>query len=114
MKTHRLKTLPEFFKALKEGTKPFEIRKNDRDFHVGDELVLAEWDPKEKKETGHYVGCRVTYVLDSSSCPEGLKKGYVILGTQVTSAWINPDIVPYPEVFTRESWKMGAVGVVGV
>jgi hypothetical protein len=114
MKTHKLKTLPEYFKALKEGSKPFEIRKNDTDFQVGDELTLAEWDPIGKKETGHYVGCRVTYVLDSSSFPEGLKDGYVIMGTQIKEVWINPNLVPYPEVFTRESWKMGAVGVMGV
>lgn len=110
-KTHRLKTLPEYFKAIKEGTKPFEIRKNDRDFQVGDEVDLAEWDPKEKKETGRYLGCQVTYILNSSSFPEGLKDGYVILGLQINCFWINPDLVPAPEVFVRESWKMGATGL---
>jgi hypothetical protein len=32
MKSHYLKTWPEFFKEIKLGSKPFEVRKNDRDF----------------------------------------------------------------------------------
>lgn len=36
MKLHELKLLKEYAEAKKEGLKPFEIRKNDRDFKVGD------------------------------------------------------------------------------
>ena len=36
MKLHELKLLEEYAKAKKDGIKPFEIRKNDRDFKVGD------------------------------------------------------------------------------
>lgn len=40
--THYLKCDPEPFRAVKEGKKRCEIRKNDRHFNVGDTLVLQE------------------------------------------------------------------------
>lgn len=76
MKIHRLKTLPKYFKAQILGNKQFEVRKNDRDFHVGDVLVLEEWD---KQYTGTFLCVRVTYVLKDFI---GLKDGYVVLGTE--------------------------------
>lgn len=38
--THYLKILPEYFKDVEFGTKTFELRRNDRDYHPGDMLVL--------------------------------------------------------------------------
>jgi hypothetical protein len=45
MPMHKLKTWPEPFKALLDGLKTYEVRHNDRNFHVGDELQLCEWSP---------------------------------------------------------------------
>ena len=42
-KTHELKIYPKYFEAILDGKKTFEIRKNDRYFHVGDRIVLKEW-----------------------------------------------------------------------
>jgi len=36
MRTHRLKTWPQYFEAVLKGTKRFDIRVDDRDFAVGD------------------------------------------------------------------------------
>lgn len=40
---HFLKTLPEFFQAVIDGRKPFELREDDRGFKVGDRVILEEY-----------------------------------------------------------------------
>ncbi|KXT63177.1 DUF3850 domain-containing protein [Lactococcus sp. DD01] len=45
MKTHELKLDVKYFDEVKNGTKNFEIRKNDRDFKVGDILILKAFMP---------------------------------------------------------------------
>lgn len=47
MVIHRLKILPEYFEAQKNKVKTFEIRKNDRNFKIGDRLMLYEIDVYE-------------------------------------------------------------------
>lgn len=41
---HELKTWKKYFAALWEGTKNFELRKDDRNFENGDLLTLKEYD----------------------------------------------------------------------
>lgn len=76
MKIHKLKTLHEYFVAQVDGCKQFEVRYNDRDYKVGDILILREWD---NKYTGSVLYVRVTYVLKEF---EGLKDGFAVLGTE--------------------------------
>lgn len=42
---HKLKTWPEFFLDVVSGVKPWELRKHDRDYEIGDYLLLEEYDP---------------------------------------------------------------------
>ena len=42
---HELKIWPQYFERVRDGSKTFEIRKNDRGFQFGDEVVLREYDP---------------------------------------------------------------------
>ena len=77
MSKHELKIWPEYFQAVWDGSKTFEVRKNDRDYKVGDMLVLLEWDPNKDEWTGSGICKRVTYILDA---PEYLKEGYVVMG----------------------------------
>lgn len=77
-KTHELKILPEYFDSVIKGKKNFEVRRNDRNFKVGDILLLREYN------TRNYTGCKVTaevtYILDDF---EGIKEGYVVMGIKV-------------------------------
>lgn len=83
MRTHDLKVWPSFFTALLDGTKTFEVRRNDRDFAVGDVLVLEEWDPTPsmyvaRGHTGKRTKRVVTYVLRGGEF--GIEAGFCVLG----------------------------------
>jgi hypothetical protein len=78
--THRLKTWPAFFRLVEQGVKPFEYRKNDRDYKAGDTLVLCEFSPYSKTYLGGEIEAEVLSVIDS--CP-GLPDGYCIMGIRV-------------------------------
>lgn len=43
---HELKIYPPFFALVLAGKKKFEVRKNDRKYLVGDEILLKEFVPK--------------------------------------------------------------------
>lgn len=69
--THKLKILPEYFEAVIKGLKTFEIRKNDRDYKVGDKIVLREYNGR--KYTGREVLAHIRYITDYEQ-----KEGYVV------------------------------------
>jgi DUF971 family protein len=106
MMRHELKTWPEFYRAIQENKKTFELRYNDRNYQVGDELLLREFEPchsckgkgrvcvehanddidfTDCKECGgsggrytsHSMLYRVTYILRDHP---GIRSGYVIMG----------------------------------
>lgn len=81
MKTHELKCWPPFWRDVVDGTKRFEIRKDDRSYDVGDVLVLNEFvrDPIGGRYTGASVRVRVVYLLSGGF---GLESGYVALGIE--------------------------------
>jgi hypothetical protein len=58
---HTLKTWTEPFEFVWDGRKTYEIRKNDRDFNVGDIVKLAEWDREKEEFTGRYIRGPITY-----------------------------------------------------
>ena len=77
MTDHELKTWPPFFAALLDGTKTFEVRRDDRGYALGDTLILAEWDPRYRSRTGRTLRRRVVYIthLDRIGIP-----GWVAMG----------------------------------
>lgn len=82
--THELKCWPRFFAAIADGSKRFELRRNDRDFRTGDGLRLREFDPETSRYTGREQFVCVTYTTtDDDPCALsawGLKQGFCILG----------------------------------
>ena len=84
MKTHELKSWPDFFELVYTGAKTFELRVNDRNFHVDDTVQLREFDDRKGVYTGREIKKRITYIADGvgPDCItplKGLSRGYAIL-----------------------------------
>lgn len=80
MTIHKLKLNSCYYDDSAAGIKTFEIRKNDRDFKVGDILELREWVWSALESKGVYTGevhwKIITYILDDA---EYLQDRYVCL-----------------------------------
>lgn len=92
--THELKTEPQYFEASLRGDKPYEIRRNDRGFEVGDYLRLREFDRSTEVYSGRELTVVVTHIL--SGAPY-VPEGYVAMGVrrvdadvaELTPGWIS-------------------------
>lgn len=82
MKTHILKTDPDPFMGVISGIKTFELRKNDRDFKVGDTVLLVE--------TGYSY--------------EEMLKGAPLIFTKRTHSFVIPYILEGPAYGLEEGW----------
>lgn len=84
--THTLKSWPSLFEEAAVGRKKFELRRNDRNFEIGDILLLREFEPDTETYTGREKRFKVTYITSQSSpCAlsnEALGDGYVILSIE--------------------------------
>jgi hypothetical protein len=73
---HYLKTEPKSFKEVYFLRKKFELRKNDRDFKVGDMITLLEY--RDGSLTGKFIAdLRIKYILKGGKY--GLDKDYCII-----------------------------------
>ena len=64
-----------YYDDIQNGKKNFELRKDDRNYQVGDKLLLHEI--KENSLTGRLIEVDVVYKLVNYV---GLENGYCILG----------------------------------
>lgn len=78
MTRHELKTWPKYFAAVRSGGKRFEIRRNDREFAVGDILVLREFEPETDTFTGQTEERQITFLLSEEDY--GVIHGFVAIG----------------------------------
>jgi hypothetical protein len=80
---HELKCWPEFFKPIASGAKTHEVRKFDRDYRVGDVLVLREYHPNLDSYTGREVRVRVTYLAQAFLPPDLIAMSVSLLALRV-------------------------------
>lgn len=69
MKIHELKLDIKYFDAVKNGNKNFELRKNDRDYQVGDILELKAWTEDTEKYHTHGKGSYLSWDTLEQSKP---------------------------------------------
>jgi hypothetical protein len=79
--THELKTWQSYFHAINDGSKLFEIRRDDRDYRVDDFLLLRETEYGSGNYTGRECTRRITYILRRED-DLGLKDGFAILSLE--------------------------------
>ncbi|MGB8452760.1 MAG: DUF3850 domain-containing protein [Anaerocolumna sp.] len=77
-RVHDIKLAGMYFGDVLSGIKPFELRKNDRDYKIGDTLHQMEY--MDGNYTGRGLYQEITYVLEDYT---GLTEGYCILGTKL-------------------------------
>ena len=85
MTTHRLKTDRAYFITTILGQKPFELRFDDRNFQVGDTLILEE---TEHSAAGMAAGAPLAFtgrrveaeVVSKLKGRTGLEPGWCVLG----------------------------------
>lgn len=77
---HELKCWPEYFEEIIARTKTCELRQDDRNFQVGDFLILKEYSPLTKQYSGNEVHAEVTHLLRFHP---GLVGGFVLMSIKL-------------------------------
>lgn len=85
---HGLKIWTADFDAVASGRKTVELRKDDRNYAVGDTLILREYQPIERLDSkygdGHYTGREIWVTITHALRDEQyLQSGYVALSIQL-------------------------------
>lgn len=103
MTTHTVKSWAHFFDAIKAGNKLHDLRKLDRDYKVGDKLILQRYDNIEGEYTGEELEVEISYIT-SNKVPcafssSALDRDYGIFSLKVINKievpdCDNPDISP--------------------
>jgi hypothetical protein len=85
--THVLKTRPSQFNAMLNQRKGHDLRRDDRDFRVGDRVLFYEHDDNSDLYTGRVLKAKIGYITSSSNpcalSDEALADGFCILTIQL-------------------------------
>lgn len=95
MATHTVKSWAHFFDAIRAGRKLHDLRIMDRDYKVGDFMILQKYDNINGRYTGDEVKVEITYIT-SNKVPcafssSALAKDYAILSIKLISEFPAPD-----------------------
>jgi len=74
---HLLKILPEYYYSVKSGSKTFEIRKNDRNYKIGDLICLNLFNDG-KFIDGEAILIKIKYLTDYKQ-----RDGYVVFSFDI-------------------------------
>lgn len=84
---HIVKSWPKFFEPIRNGDRKHELRKNDRNYNVGDYLWLMYWCPEKQEYNGQYIVAEITSITSKEEpcaiSDNGLNEEYVILSIKV-------------------------------
>jgi len=68
MTTHTVKSWSYLFQAIKLGMKKHDIRDTrDRNYNIGDTIILREFDQTKGMYTGDELTCSITYITDRNT-----------------------------------------------
>lgn len=81
---HKVKILDRFYNDVIAEDKTFEIRKDDRNYQVGDRLLFCDLEGNDRKG-GLWA---ITYKIGHSDFPDGIPEGYCVMA-------IKPDYDEY-------------------
>lgn len=81
---HELKCWPRYYQQHINGSMLFTHRKNDRDYHEGDSLLLQEYD--NERSFGMYTGqTRAFQIIKVWHNLPGVDPGYVVLSIKTVA-----------------------------
>lgn len=68
MKIHEAKSWPQFFEPIVAGTRTSDMRsKVDRQFQIGDHMLLKEFDPFGGGYTGRQQEVEITHIISNET-----------------------------------------------
>lgn len=78
-----MKSWPWFFDAFLDGRKLHDLRKKDRDYAVGDTVILEEYDPRTGSYSGRRLAAEISYMTSNDTpcalSSNALDRDHVIL-----------------------------------
>lgn len=80
MKRHHLKIWPGFIDAIWDDLKRYEVRRDDRNYGVGDWLIMREWDPDTELWGADMLSAVVTHKTSGGHL--GIPAGHCVLGVR--------------------------------
>lgn len=114
---HELKIWPAYFREVIAGTKTWELRRNDRDYQVGDLLRLMEWDQTTQLHTGNEITRSVVGVhkLDALGIVSVIEDNFVLLSLggqpEVPITCLADWAKAGPEQINRGNWGLVLAGL---
>jgi ASC-1-like (ASCH) protein len=86
MTTHYLKISPEWYERVKSGQKRAEVRRHDRDYQVGDSLILVKSQPTSllaeqlaQRSGAQILSANIKHVL---TAVDGIDPGFAVLSIE--------------------------------